>query len=58
MLAVRPHVTPAESALSKLHQTLGLLGWALLMFTAAALAALKNKVPSPTTRARGTQLKR
>lgn len=33
---------PAKSPLSKLHQTLGLLGWTLLTFTAAALGALAS----------------
>jgi len=35
-------VTLPESALSKFHQTLGLLGWALLTFTAAALGAFAS----------------
>jgi benzodiazapine receptor len=35
-------VTPPESALSKLHQTLGLLGWASLTFIAAALGAFAS----------------
>ena len=39
---VRPHVTSFEPARSKSRQTLGLLGWALLTFTAAALGALAS----------------
>ena len=35
-------MTHHDSALSKLHQTLGLLGWALLTFTAAALGAFAS----------------
>ena len=35
-------MSPAKSALSKWHQSLGLLGWALLTFTAAALGALAS----------------
>ena len=35
-------MTPPDSALSKLHQILGLLGWALLTFTAAAVGAFAS----------------
>jgi benzodiazapine receptor len=35
-------MAPVESAFTKLHQGLGLLGWALLTFTAAALGAFAS----------------